>query len=712
MLSVLGQIAQASRRTHPLLGDEKLRHLRRQVAGLRPDADPFQVVFLQSELGQEELNMDNVEVAIRHLEIALEAFQRVSHPDATVRQRFRNRLLFTVGTAYIRLGETQNCCARYSSDSCIVPIRGDGIHNNETGSRKAIECFLKVLANPTEDRVEKVRVEETARWLLNIAYMTLGEYPAHVPKQYLVPPNFFESDIDFPRFRNVYPDLSLDTNNLSGGAIVDDFDGDGSLDIVTSSYDPAAQIQYFHNNDDGTFTERTIQAGLTGIFGGLNLVQADYDNDGDTDIFVCRGAWLGDKGREPNSLLRNDAGRFTDVTFEVGLGNEAWPCKSAAWADFDNDGDLDLYVGNESDERISAPTQLFRNDGQAGFTDVSRAVGLSEKMFVMGAVWGDYNDDRYPDLFVSVSGVNRLYRNNGDETFTDVAEQADVAGPVTSFATWFWDHNNDGHLDLFVSCSNGTAGVLSINPFGLDKDLQGVAPEVRQYQKEGKLELMALYNGDGAGSFRNISRDAGLTYATLPMGANFGDLNSDGFLDFYLGTGDVPYSEIFPNVMFLNQQGQSFVNVTMAGGFGHLQKGHGVSFADIDNDGDQDVYMQMGGAYASDRFNDALYENPGFGNNWLSVHLVGTTSNRSAIGACVRVDVTVNGMERSIHRRIGSGGSFGCNPLRQFIGLGQASQIRRLEVYWPTSDQTEVFEALAPNQFIRVTEGEGTVEVL
>jgi hypothetical protein len=712
MVSVLAQISQESLRTHPLLGDQRVRQLRAEVARLRPDSDPFQVVFLQSELGQQELNMDRIEIALKHLEIARDSFQRVSHPNPKVKQQFRNRLIFTLGTAYIRLGETQNCCASYSSDSCIVPIRGDGIHTKKTGSQKAIECFLDVLGHPTDDEVEQVQVHEPARWLLNISYMTLGEYPAKVPREFLVSPKFFESDVEFPKFRNVYPELGLDTNNLSGGAVVDDFDGDGNLDIVTSSYNPAAQVQYFRNAGDGSFTEHTHQVGLTGILGGLNLVQADYDNDGDLDIFICRGAWLGDKGQEPNSLLRNDGGEFTDVTFAVGLGNEAWPCKSAAWADFDNDGDLDLYVGSESDERISASTQLFRNDGKTGFTDVSKAVGLSEEIYVMGAVWGDYNNDRYPDLFVSVGGKNKLYRNNGGETFSDVANKSGVDHPLASFPTWFWDCNNDGHLDLFVSCSNGTAGILTLNPFGLSEDLKGVSPIVRQIQNEAELELMALYLGDGTGSFKNVSRESGLNYPALPMGANFGDLNGDGFLDFYLGTGDVNYSEILPNVMFLNREGKNFTNVTMAGGFGHLQKGHGASFADIDNDGDQDVYMQMGGAYASDRFNDALYENPGFGTNWLNLQLVGTESNRSAIGARIHAVIEENGAERAIHRRITSGGSFGCNPLREFIGLGKARQINRLEVYWPTSDQTQVFETLAPNQFIRITEGEDAFEVL
>ena len=712
MVSVLRQIAEASKRTHPLLGDQKVRQLQLEVAKLGPQSDPFQFVFLHSELGQAELNLDNIDAALKHLEIARTGFAKVSHPDPKVRQRFKNRLLFTLGTAYIRLGETQNCCARYSSDSCIVPIQGEGLHSKPEGSRNAIECFLEVLSHPTEDKVEQVQVHESAKWLLNIAFMTLGEYPAKVPEAFLIPPSFFASDVDFPKFRNVYPDLGLDTNNLSGGAVVDDFDGDGWLDVMTSSYDPGTQVQFFRNKGNGTFEERTHQAGLKGIFGGLNLVQADYDNDGDLDVFICRGAWLGDLGREPNSLLRNDSGRFTDVTFALGLGNEAWPCKTAAWADFDNDGDLDLYVGNESDDRISAPTQLFRNDGEAGFTDIAKQAGIQDQFFVMGADWGDYDNDRYPDLFVSAGGKNRLYQNNGDSTFTDVTKQSGVERPLASFPTWFWDANNDGHLDLFVSCSTGTSGILTLNPFGLGEDFQGVSPLVRQIEKDSEIELMALYLGDGSGEFHNASREAGLTYPALPMGANFGDLNNDGFLDFYLGTGDVHYSEVLPNVMFLSQAGKSFVNVTMAGGFGHLQKGHGASFADIDNDGDLDVYMQMGGAYASDRFNDALYKNPGFDNNWLSLKLVGTKSNRCAIGARIHAVIEENGVERSIHRRVGSGGSFGCNPLREHLGLGKSTEVKRLEVHWPTSNTTQVFESIPAGHRLRITESSNSFERL
>jgi len=203
-----------------------------------------------------------------------------------------------------------------------------------------------------------------------------------------------------------------------------------------------------------------------------------------------------------------------------------------------------------------------------------------------------------------------------------------------------------------------------------------------------------------------------LTGLTLPMGANFGDLDNDGFLDFYLGTGDVAFWEIMPNLMFLNQNGNNFANITMAGGFGHLQKGHGVCFADIDHDGDQDVYIQLGGAFASDRFNDALFENPGFSNHWLTIKLVGNKSNRCAIGVRIRADIVEDGVERSVFRHVNSGGSFGCNPLRQTIGLGQASSVRKLEIYWPTTDETQTFVDLSVDRIIRITEGEDQIEVL
>jgi hypothetical protein len=189
------------------------------------------------------------------------------------------------------------------------------------------------------------------------------------------------------------------------------------------------------------------------------------------------------------------------------------------------------------------------------------------------------------------------------------------------------------------------------------------------------------------------------------MGSNFGDIDNDGYLDFYLGTGYPDYEGLMPNVLYHNSGGRRFRDVTLDAGLGHLQKGHAVSFADYDLDGDLDVFEQMGGAFPGDRFPDALFRNPGFGNHWLTLRLIGVRSNRSAIGARIRVDVVEDGQRRSIYRRVNSGGSFGCNPLRQTVGLGRADSVERLEIYWPASDTRQTFSEVPADVFLTLTEG-------
>ena len=136
------------------------------------------------------------------------------------------------------------------------------------------------------------------------------------------------------------------------------------------------------------------------------------------------------------------------------------------------------------------------------------------------------------------------------------------------------------------------------------------------------------------------------------MGVNFGDLDNDGFLDFYLGTGDTFFETVVPNIMYRNNGGRDFTDVTFSGGFGHLQKGHGIAFGDLDRDGDQDIFAQSGGAYVGDAFSNSLFENPGHGNRWISVRLVGVGSNRAAIGARIRVElVTEAGAPRGLQTR-------------------------------------------------------------
>jgi hypothetical protein len=259
-----------------------------------------------------------------------------------------------------------------------------------------------------------------------------------------------------------------------------------------------------------------------------------------------------------------------------------------------------------------------------------------------------------------------------------------------SFPTWFFHVDNDGALDLFVS--SYTCQVEHIAASYLDESI--------------RLETAHLYRGTGDGKFEEVGRKWNLTRPSAPMGSNFGDLDGDGFLDFYLGTGDPAYHNLMPNMMYLNRGGKAFDDVTMAGGFGHLQKGHAVVFADLDNDGDQDVFEQLGGAYPGDKFFDALFENPGFENHWLTIQLVGNQSNRSAIGARIRIDVLQNGSTRTIYKHVNSGGTFGGNPLRQTIGLGKAEKILGVEVFWPTTNQTQSFDDVPMDGAIRIREGD------
>jgi hypothetical protein len=196
------------------------------------------------------------------------------------------------------------------------------------------------------------------------------------------------------------------------------------------------------------------------------------------------------------------------------------------------------------------------------------------------------------------------------------------------------------------------------------------------------------------------------------MGSNFGDADNDGYPDFYLGTGFPGYEGLMPNVLYRNRGGTGFSDVTTAAGVGHLQKGHAVAFADFDHDGDLDIFSQMGGAYRGDGFWNVLFENPGFGRQWLGVRLAGTRSNRSAIGARLRAEIVEDGKARSVHAWIGSGGSFGANPLRAHLGLGKAERVERLEVFWPVTGETQSFTAVPAGRVIEITEGAESYRVM
>jgi hypothetical protein len=674
MLTMLEEIRGPRPYERAFMGEGTIEQAEADLAKLSSTGAPMQRFQLHWWLTKRHLFFGNNQEALDHIQAAYELLPKVRYVlpedpwEATVLQ---------LALTHLRIGETANCVHCRTGESCVFPISEAGRHADPDGSLAAIK-WLKVLLERNSEHL-------TARWLLNVACMTIGQYPDQVPSQFLIPAAAFQSEEAFPGFPNIAADLGLDTVSLAGGAIVDDFDGDGFMDIVVSSWGIGDQIRFFKNNGNGSFTDQTQQANLTGLYDGLNMIHADYDNDGDLDILVLRGAWMSALGQIPNSLLRNDGhARFEDVTFESGLGDVHYPTQTADWADYDNDGDLDLYIGNEM-----YPSQLFNNDGKGSFTDVAADAGVQNGRLAKGVSWGDFDNDRLPDLYVSnLNGPNRLYHNQGDGKFVDVAVQKGVSEPNVSFPTWFWDFNNDGCLDLFV-CSY---------PNGPDL----IAADYLKLPHSAEPDC--LYQGDGRGGFRNVTTEQNLRRVTQPMGSNFGDLDNDGFPDMYLGTGYPGYEGLMPNLLFHNRRGTGFSDVTSAAAVGHLQKGHGVVFADIDHDGDQDIFIEMGGAYFGDGFSNGLFQNPGFENNWISITLEGVRSNRCAIGARIKATVVEDGQVRSIYKHVNSGGSFGSNPLRQHIGLGTADHIQTLEIFWPATNQTQVFENVPANQLIRITE--------
>lgn len=605
----------------------------------------------------------------------------------------RAGILQMLAMAYLRLGEQENCVANPNTARCLLPVSGEGVHTLPRGSQGAIRYFEEVLQIQPDNL--------TARWLLNLAHMTLGSYPEAVPAPWRIPPEAFEAEYDIGRFAEVAANVGMDVQGLSGGVAVDDFTGDGLLDVVVSSWGLRDPIRFFVNDGKGAFTEATAEAGLAGLTGGLNLRHADYDNDGDMDVLVLRGAWLGESGRFPNSLLQNDGtGRFQDVTEEAGLLS-FHPTQAAAFLDYDNDGNLDLFIGNESLRgEPPHPCELYRSNGDGTFTNVAQQAGVAVRGYVKGVAAGDYDNDGFTDLYLSrLTEENILLRNDGDGTFTDVTAQAGVAEPIRSFPTWFFDANNDGWLDLFVA--DYDAARLPVAAADVAADYLGL---------DTPAQRPRLYLNQQDGTFRDATATWNLDRVFFGMGSNFGDLDNDGWLDFYLGTGTPEYEALLPNRMFRNDGGRGFQDVTTSGGFGHLQKGHAVAFADLDSDGDQEVYAVMGGAYEGDTFHNVLFENPGHGGGWVSLILEGTRSNRAAIGARLAITVRENGHARTIHREVTEGSSFGGNPLRQHVGLGQATRVEKIEVLWPASGERQVFEGVAINRTYRVREGSTGLE--
>ena len=583
----------------------------------------------------------------------------------------------TLGSSYLHRAQMEaGSIHEPVNEGWLIPTHPGAIHQGGADAQKAVSYLTAAL------RRDRSNIE--LRWLLNLAYMTAGTWPSAVPVEFRIQPSVFASKEDLGRFVDVAPAAGVAVRGEAGGVIIDDFDNDGLLDIIESTMEDCESIHFFHNNGDGTFSDRTAQAGLLDQKGGLNIIQADYNNDGCADILIMRGGWEFARRR---SLLRNNCnGTFTDVTAHAGLLEPIRASQAAVWTDIDNDGNLDLFIGNEN-----GPAQLFLNKGDGTFIDISREAGVDRIAFAKGVVAADYDNDGYPDLYVTNrNGQGFLYHNNGDRTFSDVSRAAGIHAPKSPFAVLFFDYDNDGWPDLFIT---------SYFP--------SVEESARSYLgMPVKGQTGKLFRNMGDGTFRDVTAETGLDRIFMPMGCNFGDIDNSGFLSIYMGMGNPSFSSLLPNVLLLNKDGKRFLDVSTSSGTGALAKGHGIAFGDLGNNGNEDIFANLGGAEPGDIFTTRLFRNPGgHGNNWITLRLVGAKSNRSAIGS--RITVTVDDPDqghRRIFRTVGSGGSFGASPLEQHIGIGRSADIESIEVWWPASKTRQLFRGVAPNQFLEVHE--------
>ncbi|MCC6535908.1 MAG: VCBS repeat-containing protein [Bryobacterales bacterium] len=469
------------------------------------------------------------------------------------------------------------------------------------------------------------------------------------------------------RFEDMAPELGLNRRDGNGTIAFGDYDGDGRLDVFLAG---SGEFLAVYRNEGARFRDVTAEVGLARQPSGYSLNLVDYDNDARLDLYLTLNGW---SGPMPNRLFRNTGGKFVDVTAASGAG-DAGSGFVSAWADFDADGLLDFAVANGVLKDGSTP-RVYRNLGHGKFADVTVAAGIVEPPTygAIGLAVGDYDRDGDPDLFINGLGdaPNRLYRNEGGLRFRDVTRTAGLAAQPAhnGFVAFFVDADNDTWPDLLVTSLAPWAAVL-------DGLIQPSAPP--------HADSTRLFRNRRDGTFEDVTLAAGLAAPMGVMGSGVADLDNDGWIDFYFGTGDPQLSRLEPNRLFRNEGGGRFADVTSLTEFARPgRKGHGVAFAELDGDGDLDMYAQLGGHYPGDHAANAFYRNlAGNRLHWLEVDLIPKSGNRYAV---IGAQVVVKAGGLTIYREVkGSEGFGSTSDYRQHFGLGRAASVDSIEVWWPS----------------------------
>ena len=527
---------------------------------------------------------------------------------------------------------------------------------------------------------------ERARYWLWLAAQKVGGYPATVRQELRmqVVDGYHPTALTI---EEVAAEIGLDKTSGGRGTAVFDATGDGWLDVVVAGAHAGCSL--YRNNGDGTFTDISTGSGLDRCVYAFSLAAGDYDNNGLCDLFISGLGFFNGQG----VLMHNNGdGTFSDVTRQAGL--TMWgPAFTSVWIDYDGDGWLDLFVVNNLGGLFDrkTPNRLFRNNGNGTFTDVTEAAGLSAMWPSLGATWGDFRNCGRPDLFVSNMGRAQLFRNNGDGTFTEVSRQAGIDAPVVGSGCLCCDIDNDGWLDIVQFTYSRPQDVIYTLRTG--QGPRGGTP-------------LRVFRNNRDGTFSNIAPQLGLTGCWGTMSGTLGDVNNDGHLDILLGNGD-PGMDRTEAAILLENDGQRFHNVTFAAGMPFTGKGHGVNVADLAGDGRLHLIVGSGGLYPGDLLTTAVFRPRHRPGNYLNVRLVGTRSNRDAIGA--RLTLWAGGHVQ--HRLVSGGSGFGCLPYEQHFGLGAYTAIEGLEIRWP-SGHVQRLEQLPLNHSIRVVEGQAGWEAV
>jgi len=583
-----------------------------------------------------------------------------------------------LGRVYVKLGLYDQAVRELGIAAGNPATRARARHESAVAHYRAGR-FRQAVADGVAAMTEDSKNERARAWLW-LSSRSLGGYPESVPAEHRM-----EMKVGYEASSVHYDDiatrLGLDKTSAGRGTAIFDYNNDGLQDIVFTAAHGGCSL--YRNNGDGTFTDVSINSGLDQCVNGFIVTAGDYDNDGFTDLYVTRmGFYVGESVLYHN----NGDGTFTDVTAKAGVQN--WgPGFTASWVDYDCDGYLDLFVANNLgglfDRRI--PNRLFHNNGDGTFTDVTKEAGLHTVFPTFGSAWGDYNNDGYPDLFLSASlGRPQLFRNNGDGTFTNVGMEAGLTDYVIGTTCFFCDYDNDGWLDIVQFAWS---------------DHEDVIYTMRNGHGPADGKPMRVYHNNRDGTFSVVSGALGIDGCWGTMSGNFGDLNNDGNLDFMLGNGSPRMDRLEPFVL-LESDGRQYRNVSFSAGLPFTGKSHGTNCADLFGDGRLSIIIAAGGAYPGDLLTSSVHlprERPG---NYLNVRLAGTRSNRSAIGARITL---LSGGQRQM-REVGGGTNFGCLPFEQHFGLGKLSKVDALEIRWPSGLRQRV-ENPPVNGTIRVTEG-------